>query len=161
MAESGSAVDDGWSDDAADLVLEAATACWLRAVLMRSSAPLSVVDAREALGPSDKLGSGVDVPDSRADDAKDGRQNEPKASWYGSVPLFMDTGERSSSTVIGGGGSSMSSSADMVLNKDVEMRWRCQANNDMRKGRCVCTVVRASSLRVAHFIGSGLLYCSI
>ena len=77
VAETGNAVDAGWVGRAL-AALFAKAACWLRAVLMRSSAPLSC--ASEALGPEDKLGSGVDVPDSSADDAKDGKQNPPKAS---------------------------------------------------------------------------------
>lgn len=79
VAETGSAVDADWVGNVVALAaLFAKAACWLRAVLMRSSAPLSC--ASEALGPEDKLGSGVDVPDSSADDAKDGKQNPPKAS---------------------------------------------------------------------------------
>lgn len=81
---------------------------------MRSSAPLSVVEANDSLGPMDRLGSGVEAPDSSADEAKDGRQKEPKASWYGSVPLDMDTGDLKRRTVMGGGGSSISSAADMI-----------------------------------------------
>lgn len=91
-----------------------AAACWVRAVLIRSMAPCSVVVASEDLAPVDMLGSGVDVPDSSADDAKDGRQKEPKASWYGSVPLVMDTGDRNRRTVVGGGGSSTSSRAGIM-----------------------------------------------
>ncbi len=47
---------------------------------MRSMAACSAVDASEGFVPNDKLGSGVEVPDSRAEDAKEGRQKEPKAS---------------------------------------------------------------------------------
>lgn len=47
---------------------------------MRSSAPFSAVEERQGFEPVDRLGSGVEVPDSRAEVAKDGKQKEPKAS---------------------------------------------------------------------------------